>query len=86
MSNQKKYNYKPYKLEFSKKLLVFASLIYIFTWFVVVFSWVIWHQVPIELMEYSTWLYGSTCAFYLAKAGYENKTKFEFYTPKGGKN
>ena len=65
------------KMEFSKKLLAFASVLYAATWIVAVFSWFTAGEIPSELLQYSTWLYGASLAIYGAKAGVENKYKIE---------
>ena len=65
------------RLEFSKKLMVFATAVYAATWVVAVVSWLLGGEVPEELMLYTTGLYGSAFAVYGGKSAYENKPKIE---------
>ena len=67
---------KNIKMEFSKKLTAFATAIYGLTWAVAVVSWFMYREFPQPLMEYGTWLYGATLAFYKTKALIENKSKY----------
>ena len=67
-------------MEFSKKLMIFASFMYVVTWIVIVFSIFFAQEVPWELMEKLSWVYGAAVACYCGKSAYENKEKI-----KGGK-
>ena len=64
-------------MEFSKKLLVFASFMYMATWIVIVVSIFSADEVPWELMEKLSWVYGAALACYCGKAAYENKEKIK---------
>ena len=68
------------RLQFSKRLMVFASVMYALTWLVLVVSWAVFRELPQELMLYSTWLYGTAVGFYCSKSAYENGCKLK----KGG--
>ena len=65
------------KLEFSKKLMVFATAMYTATWVLAVASWLTIGELPHELMLYTTGLYCSAFAVYGGKSAYENKPKIE---------
>ena len=65
------------RLEFSKKLMVFASVVYSATWALAITSWLTMGEVPQELMLYTTGLFGSAFAVYGGKSAYENKPKIE---------
>ncbi|MCL2617086.1 MAG: hypothetical protein FWD96_05520 [Defluviitaleaceae bacterium] len=69
--------YVPERLEFSKKLMVYASAMYSATWVVSAVSWFVLGDVPQELLTYSTWLYGAGLTVYSGKSAYENKPKIE---------
>ena len=68
---------KPRRMEFSKKLMAFASMMYTATWSVSVYSWFHMQIVPIELLQYATWLYAAALVSYKGKSAYENKPKIE---------
>jgi|GEM_PF-2309286 len=66
---------------FSKKLMVFSCVIFAATWAISVASWFFNGSFPEELKVMATWLFGSTFAFYEAKACIENKAKLETTHP-----
>jgi len=66
---------KPLQMEFSKKLMAFASLMYAVTWAFAALSWIMRGEMPSELLQYGTWLYGATIALYCGKAACENVCK-----------
>ena len=63
------------RMEFSKKLMIYASVMYGATWIVAVVSWFAFGETPRELISYTTWLYGAAIATYSGKSAYENKPK-----------
>ena len=62
-------------MEFSKKLIIFASIMYVATWIVIVISVFRVDEVPFELMEMLSWVYGAAVVCYCGKSAYENKYK-----------
>ena len=64
-------------MEFSKKLLVFASAMFMATWTVIVVTIFVDVEVPWELIETLSWVYGAAVACYCGKTAYENKPKIE---------
>ena len=68
-------------MEFSKKLMIFASAMYAATWAVVVAAIFRAGEVPWELFEALSWVYGAAVACYCGKTAYENKAKIQ-----GGEN
>ena len=57
---------------FSKKLIVFASAMYLATWVVVVVTIFVDVEVPRELIETLSWVYGAAACCYCGKSAYEN--------------
>ena len=70
-----KENPKSRKMEFSKKLMIFASGIYAATWIVAAVSWFYIGKIPHDLIQFATWLYGAGLVSYCGKSAYENKYK-----------
>jgi len=68
---------QPKKLEFSKKLMIFALVIYAASWIVAAVSWFYLEEFPSELMQYGSIAYGVIIAAYCGKSAYENKSKIE---------
>ena len=64
-------------MEFSKKLIVFASVMYALTWAVVVVSVFRADEVPWEIMESLSWVYGAAICCYYGKTAYENGAKIK---------
>lgn len=60
-----------HRLEFSKKIIIFASVIYALTWVVMVVSWFLYRDFPMEIKEFTTYIYGVAIAFYFGKSAYE---------------
>ena len=68
---------KPRKMEFSKKLIIFATVIFAASWLIAVFSWFSMGEIPSYLLQYAHLLYGGCCVSYYCKSAYENKPKIE---------
>lgn len=68
---------KPSRMEFSKKLMIFASVMFSLTWAVAVYSWFMYSEIPLDLLQYASWLYGATFVSYCGKTAYENKEKIK---------
>ena len=72
-------------MEFSKKLLIFASIMYVASWIVVVAAVFLADEVPWELIEALSWVYGAAVCGYCGKSAYENKCKIQIGSKgKGG--
>lgn len=65
------------KIEFSKRLMIFATVIFALSWVIAVFSWFYAGEIPVYLLRYSHLIYGACCASYYCKTAYENKPKIE---------
>jgi len=73
-----KINVEPKKrMQFSKKIVIFASVVYAVILTVCVVSWFMYREYPVDFKENATWLYGAALAFYNAKACIENKCKID---------
>ena len=64
-------------MEFSKKLLIFASIMYVASWIVIVITIFLAEDVPWELIETLSWVYGAAVACYCGKTAYENGAKIK---------
>ena len=64
-------------MEFSKKLIVFASVMYVASWIVTVVTIFIAAEVPWELIETLSWVYGAAVCCYCGKSAYENGAKIK---------
>ena len=73
----KEMNIPKQKMEFSKKLMIFASLIFAATWGLAVYAWIVGGEIPLKLIEIVNWLYGAVFVSYCCKSAYENKCKIE---------
>ena len=65
------------KMEFSKKLIIFASAMYAATWAVMVTSIFRDGEPPWGLMESLSWVYGAAVCCYCGKSAYENRAKID---------
>lgn len=76
--------YIPPKMEFSKKLILWASFFYGLMCIVAILSWFLIGEWPREVIEHFSWPFGAIIATYMCKSAYENKPKIEQIW-KGGK-
>ena len=65
-------------MEFSKKLMFFASIMYVATWVVIVVTIFFADEVPWELIETLSWVYGAAITGYCGKTAYVNKAKIHY--------
>jgi hypothetical protein len=66
-------NGRKQRMQFSKKIMIFACLIYAATWGVTMYSWLVEGIYSTDLKEMATWLFGACVAFYNAKSLLEHK-------------
>ena len=64
-------------MEFSKKLMIFASTMYAASWIVIVVAIFLAWDVPWELIETLSWVYGAAVCCYCGKSAYENGNKIK---------
>ena len=65
------------KMQFSKKIVMFSCVMYACTWAACIAAWFLYGTYPEEFISLATWLFGSSLAFYGAKACIENKAKID---------
>ena len=65
------------KMEFSKKLIIWASIFYGAMCIVALVSWFIIGDWPQEIIVHFSWPYGATATSYMFKSAYENKPKIQ---------
>ena len=63
------------KTNLSRQIMIYCSILYGCTWIVMVVSWFMYRELPIEIKEYTTYVYSIAIAVYFGKTAYENGKK-----------
>ena len=63
------------KLEFSKLVLIVSFILYVATWIVVVVYMFMFNEVPAEMIQWPSLVFGAECIVYAIKSAIENKAK-----------